>query len=395
MLDINTASSSTLNKTVPVSRRPKTGPPKIRAPQTLQQIRFSNQVVTTTQPQIIPISLGQFNTTQLIPASIATQAKQQPKGKIIKKTSNISTNFVQTTQMDSSSTLKVIYTSQGQQIVFSPTKQSTTNLNSTTLVNVPNTSVVPPGKVLLRPVTQTITKPGVGSSQPQQVIILSPMKAPTSGTPIAPATKMQPVKSQPIIAAKSPQRALAPAPTQQKLTLAKPIPQSTDIKPVQLIRVVPISSAQSIQQLSSGISTNKFVPLRPIAPNTTIRTIAPISQQTQKIIVPSSAIKGTPTHLTIPTSSSNLSQATFLTTSGPSNTGQVFMLPNPSLLKITPNTTAITSTTHSTKTVSFANPTAQRTSFVPIAPSPMTSLTSSSNPALTASQISSLKVTNG
>jgi hypothetical protein len=71
------------------------------------------------------------------------------------------------------------------------------------------------------------------------------------------------------------------------------------------------------------------------------------------------------------------------------------MLPNPSLLKITPNTTAVTSTTHSTKTVSFANPTAQRTSFVPIAPSPMTSLTSSSNPALTASQISSLKVTNG
>lgn len=388
--------SNIVTKSVPVPRRTRTGgPAKIRGPvpqqmtqgvsssQTPQQIRFSN-LLGTGQPQIIPFS--SLNATHVLPTSVALP-KGQTKAKVVKKTTNANTT-IQSIPTTDSSTLKVIYTSQGQQIVFSPSKQSALSSNQTVVSLQPSTSVAPPGKVLLRPVGPK-TMSALNTSQPQQVIILSPVKANTSGiTAIAPATKMIPLKSQPVIAAKSPQRVLAPAPTQSKIAISKAL---TDSKPVQLIRVVPISSVQTQQQISTvtTISGNKFVPLRPIAPNPSVKTIAPITQTTHKLLVPTSGIKTNASLGTVTTSS-----ATFLTTSGPSNSSQVFMLPaNSSLLKITPNTTAV-STTHTTKTVSFATTSAQRTNFVPIAPSPLTAATSASS-TLTAAQMSSLKITNG
>ena len=320
-----------------------------------------------------------------MPTSVA---KGQGKAKVVKKGLNVSTTSIQNIPTSDSSTLKVIYTSQGQQIVFSPSKQTAQLNSSPTVVSLqPSTSLAPPGKVLLRPVGPK-TLSTINSSQPQQVIILSPVKANTSGvTPIAPANKVFPIKSQPVIAAKSPQRVLAPAPMQTKIAISKAM---TDTKPVQLIRVVPLSSVQTSQHVSSGstFSSSKFAPLRPIAPNTSVRAIAPIPQSTQKIIVPTTGPKAIVTSMP---SSATTSSTTFLTTTGPSNSGQVFMLQNSSLLKLTPTTT--TSTSHSTKSVSFASTSSQRTNFVPIAPSPMT--TASSNPTLTAAQLSSLKITNG
>ena len=380
-----------VTKSVPVPRRTRTGgPAKIRAPvpqqishttNASQPIRFSNQLLTSGQ-QIIPIS--SLNATQVLSTTLSVP-KGQTKPKVVKKTLNANAS-IQSIPTTDSSTLKVIYTSQGQQIVFSPSKQSALNSTPTVLSLQPSTSVAPPGKVLLRPMGPKSLS-NLSTSQPQQVIILSPVKASTSGvTTIAPANKILPIKSQAVLSAKSPQRVLAPAPTQSKIAISKSL---SDTKPVQLIRVVPLSSVQTSHQVSTTFSSNKFVPLRPIAPNPSVKTIAPIPQSTHKLLVPTSGVKSSTSSLVTATTSS----ATFLTTSGPSNSGQVFMLPaNSSLLKITPNTTSV-STTHPTKTVSFATSSAQRTNFVPIAPSPMTAATSATT--LTAAQLSSLKITNG
>ncbi|CAG2122953.1 unnamed protein product, partial [Medioppia subpectinata] len=131
----------------------------------------------------------------------------------------------------------------------------------------------------------------------------------------------------------------------------------------------------------------------PIAPNTSVRTIAPIPQSTHRLIVPTTSVRaGTATFTAVTASPTTGSQTTtFLTTTGASNSGQVFMLPNP-MLKIATTTTA-GSTTPTSKSVSFATTGPQRTNFVPIAPSPMTA--SSTVNTLTAAQISSLKITNG
>lgn len=391
------AAPTIVTKQVQLNRRPRTGgPPKIRAPipqqithtmsgsPTVTQIRLPSHLVTASQPQVIPIS--SLGSTQVVSTSMA---KGLAKAKVVKKGLNVSTTSVQNIPTSDSSTLKVIYTSQGQQIVFSPSKQTAQLNSSPTVVSLqPSTSLAPPGKVLLRPVGPKT----INSSQPQQVIILSPVKANTSCvsasvTAIAPANKVLPMKAQPVIAAKSPQRVLAPAPSQSKIAISKAL---TDTKPVQLIRVVPLSSVQTPQQVSSAatFSSSKLVPLRPIAPNTTVRAIAPIPQSTQKIIVPTTGPKSALSSLSAPVTTTS---TTFLTTTGPSSSGQVFMLQNSSLLKLTPTTTS--SASHPSKSVSFASTSSQRTNFVPIAPSPMT--TASSNPTLTAAQLSSLKITNG
>ncbi|XP_054166368.1 protein lin-54 homolog isoform X2 [Oppia nitens] len=392
--------TAVMTKSVTASRgrRGTGGQAKIRPPNPQQIIPISQatsqfvKLSASSQPQIIPLnalSLSQLSTSQVL--TTTSPIKLQSAKNKAKKVTNVTT--VSSNQISNdTSTVKVIYTSQGQQIVFSPSKQ-TQSLSS--VMSMPTTTgVAPPGKVLLRPIGQAFSKTGVNTNQnqPQQVIILSPVKTSTTGvTTIAPAGgKILPVKSgQQFIAAKSPQRILAPAPTQPKIAISK---ASNDAKPVQLIRVVPISSAQSPQFTS--ISSNKLVPLRSIAPNTSVRAIAPITQSpATKLIVPTSGVKVTSGSLVVSTAASTVSQTAYITTPGTSNSGQVFMLPNPSLLKMTPTTTITTTTPTSAKSVTFATSATQRTNYVPIAPSPMT--TTSTVNSLTAAQIGSLKISNG
>lgn len=255
---------------------------------------------------------------------------------------------------------------------MSPVKQATSAANSNQFISVQNLGNAPTGKILLKPLesksSATFTQAG------QQVIFLSPVKTNTSATSSI-STKVLPVKS--------PQRPLAPAPTPKTFTKVA----TSQEKPIQLVRVVSLPTTQTVQQTTTTNAPSKIVPLRPIAPSTKSSSLTlPVSQanvSAHKVIIPASSVKQTSASV----ASTNLtsSQATFLTT-GPQG-GQVIMIPSGAsfLTKIPSANQPATN-----KSVSFANPPTQRTSFVPIAPSPMTS-SSNSTPG---TPFSSLKLSN-
>lgn len=431
----NTGSMANAQSGQRLTQKQQIKPAKIRAPTAQQQqqqlSRQSNQIqqrqssVGTTQPQIISsFNLNQIGQgTQLFTVVPQKQLQQQQqKGKVIKKSPIITSGLA---NQEPGSTLKVIYTSQGQQIVFSPSKTATTtgsgsvnliNTNATgnkviaigngsstgKLISLPGTSS-PSGKVLIKPVGDTKTVSSSG--QPQQVIILSsPIKtSATTGTvssPIVQTGKL--ISSQ----SKSPQRPLAPAPPVPKIAISKSTTSTitSDGKSVQLIRVVPVSTSQTLQASGSFTQASKFIPLRPIAPNTKDGTGIGLAGGStsgtgmHKVLVPASALKalsGTP--ISVNSGSNQVSQGTLLAATGPGGTGQVFMLPNTPLLKIaSPSGTVQAVSAVTSKTVTFAATstpliTSQRTNFVPIAPSP---ITANSTVGLTG-HLNQMKITNG
>lgn len=230
-----------------------------------------------------------------------------PTGTVINQTASIvGSGFSKCNQ-----NLKLIQTSQGQQLVLSPIKATSISKSSTptsSQVSIkPSTSaiIVNQNNVDLNKTVMASNIVSSNISQPtqQQLIILSPVKAntkmSTASKSIMPSFKILPSTKLPNIAPSPSKRIIAPAPANNSSNQNKPIaigsigggkPIQTIVHPnnknVHYISFVPVSTTNQVSNTKILPST-KIVPFKPMV-NTTQSNVLQVGQ---KVIINPSTIQ--------------------------------------------------------------------------------------------------------
>ncbi|KAI1285799.1 Protein lin-54 -like protein [Halotydeus destructor] len=311
---------------------------------------ISNQ---PTQQIIIPVSsqgaggagLAQFITSIKPPVIPGTSMKPKPVTmspvRMITTTNTVQSRKPTSIAPAPGNVFKYVMTTSGQQLLISsPIKME--DGTEPKIVNIPSSGT-------------TLT-----TSTGQQVVFLSPAKG---GTP----QKLVQVRPKPNISQSPVRVAVSSASFQQGLTT-----RTQDGKPVQIVKIMSVAGGNS----TASVSGLGKAGLRPIAPSTNklptsiATSIATALTSGQKLIIPSSSLKGGNVITSLAGSTS--SSGAFMTT-GPGG-AQVIMLPANLLQTGHGQTVKLSQMQPQYKAMSIvAHPSGatSRTNFIPIAPSPL------------------------